>query len=88
MPWKQQGGPIADHQVLRGDIHPFCLQVADLCQQVFRVHRDAVAQDVHHALAENAGRQQMQREFAELVDHGVAGVAAALEADHDIVFLG
>ena len=47
-----------------------------------------VAQDVHHTLAEDAGGQQVQGKLAELVHHGMAGVAAALIADHHVVVRG
>ena len=30
----------------------------------------------------------MQGEFAQVVDHGVSGVAAALVADHDVMVAG
>ena len=53
-----------------------------------QVQRDAVAQDVYNALAENAGGQQMQGKFAVFIDDGVARVAAALIADYDVIVAG
>ena len=54
------------------------------------IHRQqcAVAQNVHHALAEDAGGQQMQGELAQIVDNGVAGVATALITNDHIVITG
>ena len=88
VPGQQQGGPVADLQVLRGDGHALAGDVLHLGPQALAVQGHAVAQDVHHALAEDAGGQQVQGELAQLVDHGVAGVAAALIADHHIVLAG
>ncbi len=56
--------------------------------QALAVQGHAVAQNVHDALAENAGGQQVQCKLAVLVDDGVTGVAAALIADDHVIVLG
>ena len=85
VPRQQQGGPVADHQVFRGDADAGRADRFHLRHQVFAVQRHAVAQDIHHAGAEHAGGQQMQGEFAHIVDNGVPGVAAALIPHHHII---
>ena len=88
VPRQQQGGPVADQQVFRGNGHSGGPQRLDLRQEIFAVQRHAVAEDVHDTLVENAGGQQMQGELAHVVDDGVAGVAATLIPDHDVKPLG
>ena len=88
MPRQQQGGPVADQQVFRGNGHSGGPQRLDLRQEIFAVQRHAVAEDVHDPFVENAGGQQMQGELAHVVDDGVAGVAATLIPDHDVKPLG
>ncbi len=56
--------------------------------QVLEIQRDAVSENVHDAVPENAGRQQMQGEFSLFVDDGMTRVPAALTADDDIIFRG
>ena len=84
MPRQQQGGALADLQVLRRDRHACGAQGLDLVIQVLAVERHAVAENVYHALAEDAAGQQVQGELALIVHDGVARVAAALIA-HDHV---
>ena len=88
VPGQQQRRPVADFQVVRGDGDALLGNILHFLPQVFRVNGDAVSQDVHDTLPENAGGQQMQGEFAMLIDHGVAGVAAALITDDDVIILG
>ena len=88
VPGKQQGRAVADHQVLRRDRHAFVLDRADLLHQHFRIQRNAVADDVHNALAEHAGGQSMDLKFTVLVDYGMAGIGAALVTDHNVKSLG
>ena len=64
------------------------LQVGDLLGERADVERDAGADDVEDRGIEAAGRQQMQREAALVVDDRVARVGAALEADDDVRFAG
>ena len=88
VPGQQQGGPVADHQVVRGDGHALGGHLLDFLPQALAIQGHAVAQDVDHAVPENAGGQQMEGELALFVDDGVPGVPAALVADHHIVVLG
>ena len=88
VPGQQQGRPVADFQVLRRDGHALVHDVGHLSPQALAIQSHAVAQDVHHTLAEDAGGQQVQGKLAELVHHGMAGVAAALIADHHVVVRG
>ena len=88
MPRQQQGGALADLQVLRRDRHACGAQGLDLVIQVLAVERHAVAENVHHALTEDAAGQQVQGEFAVLIDDSMAGIAAALIADNDVIVFG
>ena len=85
VPGQQKRGPVADLQVLRCDRNTLAGHILDLLPEVLRVQRNAVTQDVHHARPENAGGQQMQGKFAVIIDNRVAGVAAALIADHNVI---
>src|SRR5699024_1202173 len=51
------------------------------------INDHAVAHDADDVGPQDAGGQQVQNELAPLVLDGVAGVVAALVADHDIVIL-
>ena len=88
VPGQQERSPVADLEILGGDGHALAHHVGHLRPQALAVQSHAVAQDIHHALAEDAGGQQVQGELAELVDHGVAGVAAALITDYHVIVLG
>ena len=88
VPGQQQGGAVADLQILGGDGHALRHHVLHLDPQVLAVQSHAVAQDVHHAIPENAGGQQVQGELALVVDDSVAGVAAALIADDHVIVAG
>ena len=88
MPGQQQRGPVTDLQVLGGNGNALAGDIHDLVPQALAVQGHAVAQNVHHALAEDAGGQQVQRELTLLVDDGMAGVAAALIADDHVIVLG
>ena len=88
MPGHQQRGTVTDFQVFGGDGHALRLQLGDFLPQVLGVKGNAVAQNVHHALAENTGGQQVQRKLAILIDDGMTGVAAALIANHNVIVLG
>ena len=88
VPGQQQGGPVADHQVVRRNGHALGGDVLYLLPQALAVQGHAVAQDVDHAVPEDAGGQQMEGEPALFVDDGVPGVSAALIADHHVVVLG
>ena len=88
VPRQQQGSPVADLQILRGDGHTGGPDGVHLIQQVFAVQGHTVAQNVHHALPENAGGQQVQGKSALVVYHGVSGVAAALIPHYHVVMAG
>jgi hypothetical protein len=57
------------------------LQIRQFFRQPFEVDDHAGAENVGGLGIEYAGRKEVQLEGAELVDHGVAGVVAALKAD-------
>ena len=88
VPGQQQRGSVADLQIFRRDGYALGHHILHLIPEVLAVQRHAVAQNVDHALAENAGGQQVQGKFSQVVHHGVAGVAAALIAHHHIVVTG
>ena len=87
MPRQQERSAGADLQVVGGDRHALVADIADLAQKTLGIHGDAVADDGHDALSENARGEQMQGKFAEFIDDGMARVAAALIA-HDNVVIG
>ena len=88
VPGQQERGAVADFQVVRrqGDALPHHL--LHLRPQVFGVQRHTVPEHIDHTPAENAGGQQVQREFSVFVDDGVPRVAAALIADDHIIVPG
>ena len=88
VPRQQQRGALADLQVLRCNRHACGAQGLDLVIQVLAVERHAVAENVHHALAEDAAGQQVQGELALIVHDGVARVAAALIAHDHVEMVG
>ena len=88
VPGQQQRRPVADFQVVRGDGHALPGDILHFLPQVFRVNGDAVPEDIHDTLPENAGGQQVQGKFAVLIDNGMAGIAAALIADNDVIVFG
>ena len=63
-------------------------EVADLLEQLGNVQRHAVADHIHRARIAGAGGEKMQREFAVVVDDGMACVGPALEPDHHVRLLG
>ena len=88
VPGQQEGGPVADLQILRGNGHPGGPEGVHLRQQVFTVQRHAVAQNVHHTFPENAGGQQVEGEGAPVIHHRMSGVAAALIPHHYVKVVG
>ena len=88
VPGQQQRRPVADFQIVRGDGHALPGDILHFLPQVFRVNGDAVPEDIHDTLPENAGGQQVQGKFAVLIDNGMAGIAAALIADNDVIVFG
>ena len=63
-------------------------QLVDLRAQHHRVHHHAVADRAELAGVEDPGRDQVELEGLAVADDRVAGVVAALEADHEVGLLG
>ena len=82
------GGAVADLQMLGRDRHALLADVRDFVCEMLKIEHHAGAEDVHRAGAQNAGRQQIENEFAALVHDGVTGVVAALIADNDLMLGG
>ncbi len=59
-------------------------EAVDLLEQHLGVDDHAVADDRHHARAEDPRRQQVQRVLLVAHDHGVPGVVAAVELDDEV----
>ena len=74
---------LGDPQRLDRDRDPLAAQGLDLAQERPGVDHDAVADDRELA-AHDAGRQQRELVGPAVDDERVAGVVAALEADHDV----
>ncbi|MPM28819.1 hypothetical protein SDC9_75350 [bioreactor metagenome] len=78
---KNDGRAVADLEVFRRDRNALAAKVFNLLEQLFRIDHRAVAEHVDYAFAEDAGREQVQREFAVFVDNGMPRVIAALITD-------
>ena len=72
-------------KVVGGNGHALFGQAADFFLQVVQVDDHARAHYVYHALAQYAGGQQIQYEFAALVYYGMAGVVATLITNYDVI---
>ena len=81
------GGPVADLQVLGGDLNAALPQALCLAVEMLKVDDDTGAQDVYRLIPEDAGGHKIQNEFALFIHHGVSGVIAALIAHNDVVLL-
>ena len=81
------GGLVADFEALRRDLDATVPEALYLAAQVLQVDDHARAQHVHRARAEDAGGHEVEDEPAPVVDHGMAGVVAALVADDHVVAL-
>ena len=88
VPGQQQRGPVTDLQILGRQRYALGDHLLHLNPQVLTVQRHAIAQNIHHALAEDAGGQQVQGKLAQLIHHGVSGVAAALIANDHVMVAG
>ena len=75
-------GALGEPEVVQADAG--ARQLGHLFEQRVRVDHRARADDAAGGRVEDAGRHQVQPERAVLVDHGVPGVVAALEADHHV----
>ena len=87
MPGEQQGGAVADHEIVRRERDALAHHILHFDAEVFGVKRHAVAQHIDHIRPEDAGWEQMQGELPVLVDDRMPRVAAALIAHDDVVFL-
>ena len=63
-------------------------QLVELAGQHLRVDHDAVADRAQLARIEDPGRDQVELPLHAVAHDGVAGVVAALEADHEVRLLG
>ena len=71
-----------------GEVDPLRAQVVELVGEHLRVDHDAVADRAVLARVEDPGRDQVELPLDVVADDRVAGVVAALEADHEIRVLG
>ena len=88
VPRQQQRRALTDLQIFRTDLHAAGADGHHFFHEIFAVQRDTIAQNIHYAASENAGRQKMQRKLSLVIDDGVAGVAAALIAHDDVKLVG
>ena len=77
-------GAVGNLEIVGGDLHAGRAQAVDLAAQVLQVNHRARTQQVDGLRMEDAGGQQVQREFAVLVDDRVARVVAALIAHNHL----
>ncbi len=87
VPGKDHVRPIADQQVL-ADLDAAGQQAVDLLQDAGRVEHHAAGDDALHAGSQDAAGNQRQLVGLAVADDGMAGVAAPLVADDDIVLFG
>jgi len=71
-----------------GDVDPAAAQVLQLAGEDLRVDHHAVADRAQLAGVEDPGRDQVEGPLLAVADDRVAGVVAALEADHEVRLLG
>ena len=57
MPGKQQGGTIADFEVVWRNFNPFCHYILHFRPEIFRIESNTVAKNVDDAVSENARGQ-------------------------------
>ena len=88
MPGEKERSSVADAELVGAYGYALCLNRLNFVPEVLEVESNAVAENIHDAGSENAGRQKMKREFAEFVDNGVARIAAALIPYNDIIAFG
>ncbi|MGY4415075.1 hypothetical protein ACVWW4_006811 [Bradyrhizobium sp. LB7.1] len=78
---------LRDAQVVRADGDALSLQFCNFVEESLRIEHHAIADDGEFRRPQHAGRQQRQL-VGLAVDHQrMAGVMAALEADHDVRLL-
>ncbi len=74
----------ADLEAARGNVHALRDEGVELLREDHGIEDDAVADQTDFAFVQDAGGNQMQRGFLAVHDNGMAGVVAALKADHVI----
>ena len=85
--WHADSCAVADFQVFRGYLYPLFAQPADLADEVLDINNHSRAHDVHCAVAQNAGREQIENKRALFVDDGVTRIVSALIARNYIKIL-
>lgn len=88
VPGHEYARTVADHEVVGRYRNALAHDLAHFAPEVLRIKGDAVAENIHDSVAEDAGGQKMQGEFALFVYYGVTRVAAALKADDHVIILG
>ena len=69
------------------DVDAALLEVLDLVEQLFGIDHAAVADDADLVGVEDAGRHEVELEFAQLVDDRVTGVVPGGVPGYDVRFL-
>jgi hypothetical protein len=72
----------------RVGIHPRRLEFVELLGQRFGGQHDAVADVAGDAVAQDAGRHQVQHRLLAADDQGMAGIVSALKAHHSLGMVG
>ena len=88
VPRQQQGSAVTDLQIVGSDGHPGSPELIHFIQQILAIKRNAITQNVHNTLTENAGGEQVQSKGPLVIYDRVTGVAAALITDHDVIVIG
>ena len=88
VPGQQQGSAVTDLQIVGSDGHPGSPELIHFIQQILAIKRNAITQNVHNTLTENAGGEQVQSKGPLVIYDRVTGVAAALITDHDVIVIG
>ena len=87
MIWHADSCAVADFQVFRGYLNPLFVLSADLADEVLDINNHSRAHDVHCAVAQNAGREQIENKRTLFVDDGVTRIVSALIARNYIKIL-
>ena len=85
---QDQRDVLGDAQIVGRDRDALPLEPLDLLQQRTRIEHHAVADHRQLARPHHARRQQRQLVGVAVDDQRMAGIVAALEADHDVGLLG
>ena len=80
-------GVIADEKILT-DGDPGGAKLFHFFQKSRRIDHDSVGDDRAQMRLEHAGRQQRELEGFSILDDGVAGVGASVEANDDVMLVG